>query len=392
MGKREDTPAKHLFPKTISRYHLFLVLGALTVVFLLFTLYTAFQNQQKQQEINTRFAVAQDNFTEGAELISQDDIPQARKFLARALDETEDILAIASDHEQTRELRENITLRLDQIDGVIRIADLSPTLDFTELDEEVRDITTMQLVNGTLYVLETKIPRLYSYNVENENSRTIVEDFPQQAENTMALASIENNLYFYGNDKIVNQFNTETEQFQRMEVDFGESWRDADNLYSYASNLYLLDIGRDQIWRYSLTSEVFSPPSRYFNTTNVSLNGTIDIAIDGDIYLLKKDGQLIRNTSTSKPDPNFTVTNVKPELENPTAIYTTTSDDAYLYIAEPQKNRIIAINKNGQFQEQFLWENESIDTISDIILDTANNTLHFLGDNKLYTISLAMQQ
>lgn len=64
----------------------------------------------------------------------------------------------------------------------------------------------------------------------------------------------------------------------------------------YNDNLYVLDVGANQIWRYQASGGAFSqPPAGYFTQVIYDLSDTLDFVIaltSGEVHLLKRDGRV----------------------------------------------------------------------------------------------------
>lgn len=368
-----------------KRHHLYLLLSVVSVLFLVTILYTTFRIQQQNEEIKTFYADAEGFYTSALRSIEDEDIPEARKWLARALTATEHVLERQDDYEEAQNLRTTINAKLDDIDGILRFSSLMPVVAKEDFPHSPDDVRTLLPVGGDMYLLDHDDNRLFFYDMEEDAVRTKVEQLPSQAQNPVAAAAIDLTLYIYTRDGVLSAYATETERFGTLAVNYGDEWKPAEQIYSYGSNLYFFDRGHDQLWRYKNVTE---PASRYFQGVDISLADTVSLAIDGDVYELKEDGRLLRHTQTKKPDRSFVVTALSPELENPTALETSFGDEKAIYVAEPSKNRIVSIDKDGRFQKQYVWEDLSIDDIPDMYVDYSARILYFLGDNELYKIEL----
>ncbi|MBN1426829.1 MAG: hypothetical protein JXB07_00495 [Anaerolineae bacterium] len=74
-----------------------------------------------------------------------------------------------------------------------------------------------------------------------------------------------------------------------------EAWRDPRAIAVYNRDLYILDAGANEIWRYQAKDNAYSSlPQRYFTDTIPQLGDAIDMEIDtnGNVYILRSNGQL----------------------------------------------------------------------------------------------------
>ncbi|MEI6221725.1 MAG: hypothetical protein WCP97_03080 [bacterium] len=372
--------------KKLHRSHWFLIMGILSSIFLLLVIMNTVRKQQISSQVSSLLTSSQNQLDAASGLIKSNDIPGARKQLLESKKTTEQVLKIDPKNKPVFQIQNTINESLDKIDGIVRITDSKPLEDLQKLDKNAKQASNLLLLNQNLYILDSKIDKLFNYSLNN-NKLSLKLEAPNQAKSMLSLTAIDNNIYIYSKDGKVNEFNTQTEQMRTLTV-FGGSWAKGEKLISYFNTLYLLDITQDQIWRYRPLGDSYSSPSRYFDTTAVSLAGTIDIAIEGDVYALKNNGQLLRYTQQRKPDTTFVVTNITPPLEKPTALFTGPGENDSIFIAESSTKRIIELNKNGQFLHQYIIENPNIKNIDCFVIDFGKNTAYFLSDSRIYKFPL----
>ena len=80
----------------------------------------------------------------------------------------------------------------------------------------------------------------------------------------------------------------------------------------------------------------------------------------------------------------FEIQGVHPELKNPTEIWTYADSD-YLYLLDPENKRIVLLDKDGNFIEQFTsseWKKPN-----NMLVDEDNKVVYVLDDNKIYKFS-----
>ena len=122
--------------------------------------------------------------------------------------------------------------------------------------------------------------------------------------------------------------------------------------YSESRNIYLLDAAGNEIWAYRATADGFSKPSRK-NTVKSDLKESIDLAVDGNLYVLKSNGDVIKTYSGSPRD--FALKNLPEGLGEVTQILTTVDQDQ-VYFLFPQKRSIVKTDKRGTYIKQYLIE------------------------------------
>ena len=169
------------------------------------------------------------------------------------------------------------------------------------------------------------------------------------------------------------------------------SWLRISLASSYAGNLYLADAGRNQILRYTaLTEGAWTSYTTYFAPgVAADLTAVVDVSVDGDVWLLRSDGSIMRYTS-GKPS-EFSVRDLETPLKNPVALYTT-KDMASMYIADAGNQRIVQIDKtSGKFQRQFKPRGQDRDvfkSLKTLTVDESNKKFFFISGTQAYLATI----
>jgi hypothetical protein len=137
-----------------------------------------------------------------------------------------------------------------------------------------------------------------------------------------------------------------------------------------------------------------NPPEGYFSPeVEVDLNGAIDMAIDGAIYVLYGDGQ-IRKFLSGQPAV-FQITGLDTPLNTPIAIYTAPDELVqHLYIADAGNQRIVQFTKEGQFVRQYKprgSDNLAFDDLRSIFVDEISEKMYVLNGASLYAPNIPAQ-
>ncbi len=170
----------------------------------------------------------------------------------------------------------------------------------------------------------------------------------------------------------------------------GSQWMRVTLAATYAGNLYLLDPSKSQILKYAPNENGWSPGVAYLAAgINVDLTSAVDMAIDGDVWVLRGDGSLWRLASGRLAD--FTLRDLETPLAKPTAL-TTAQSMVGLYIADGGNQRIVQFDKaNGRFVRQLRPGGENRDTFAALktfAVDEANRKLVFINGNQAYLATI----
>jgi hypothetical protein len=157
---------------------------------------------------------------------------------------------------------------------------------------------------------------------------------------------------------------------------------------SFFGNFYVLDPPANRLWRFLPTADGYSAaPESYFPPDQqVDLMNAVDLAIDGAVYVLFKDGR-ISKFEGGQP-VGFNITGLDRPLSNPVSIFTAPNEAVqHIYVADAGNRRVVQFNKDGSFVRQFKpREGESISftNLQDIFVDEIGGRLYVLDSNGLY--------
>lgn len=150
---------------------------------------------------------------------------------------------------------------------------------------------------------------------------------------------------------------------------------------TYSGNIYLLDTAAEQIYKF------WNLPGGYATARNwvkeaVPMEGIRDMAIDGEIWLLGSTGQIIR-LSAGESVP-FEAINLPSALSDPIKIFTQPGMKN-LYILDRGENRLVVLDKGGNFIGQF--KGDFLGGASDLWVSSNEKNIFVLSGSKIYQIS-----
>lgn len=160
---------------------------------------------------------------------------------------------------------------------------------------------------------------------------------------------------------------------------------------SYIGNLYLLDPSRNQILKYVASADgAWTSSVTYFAPgVNVDLSGAIDLAIDGDVWVLRVDGSLWRFTAGKLAD--FIPRDLDTPLSKPTSLFTSQMLVG-VYIADAGNQRIVRLDKvTGKLIRQFRvrsQDRDAFNALKAIAVDETNKKFFFVNGNQAYLATI----
>ncbi len=167
----------------------------------------------------------------------------------------------------------------------------------------------------------------------------------------------------------------------------GDKWKSVTMAATWNGNLYLLDPSNKQILRYAAGAEgVWSASTNYFVTTSpADLSTAVDMAIDGDVWVLRSNGTIWRfNQGNLLP---FTLPALDKPLAKPVALVTGDKMNG-MYIADAGNERLVQFDRvTNRFARQFRPKTEATSAftaLKTLAVDEANRRFFFINANSAY--------
>lgn len=150
---------------------------------------------------------------------------------------------------------------------------------------------------------------------------------------------------------------------------------------SYNSRLYLLSAPQNNIFRYARDFSSREP----WIKENLNITDAVSLDVDGYIYVLKNNGEVIRLLSGYVNE--FKLAPVNPPLTNPRQIKLSgDSEQGKIYILEPAQTRLVIFDKDGKFLLQYKMP--SLTNIKDFAVREAEKKILLLNDTAIYEIEM----
>jgi hypothetical protein len=157
----------------------------------------------------------------------------------------------------------------------------------------------------------------------------------------------------------------------------------------YNNTAYLLDNGVGQIWRYSLQGNTLSDAGPYFRASASQLRDAIDFAIDGSIYILMKNGSVLKYYGRDRQ--TYTLSGLPQPMGKAVAIAISGNDTetGNVFVADSDNGAIWMFDKKGAFQKQWRASNDEFIGMQDMSLDPTSNTIFINTATKLYSFKVS---
>jgi len=323
-----------------------------------------------------------------------------REHLESAQRLVEQALQISSTDPETLALQGEVFLALDELEGVVRLR-FSAHVPFDGPENQPRGVL---LRGDDMYVLDEGTQELYGYFLDE------LSGFQEPAGGAVLLSQEDrpggiaiqelsdfvwmeagngretSNLLLLVNGRSLLQFDG-LREFTPVSVADSELWAEPRLIGGYTGYFYVLDAEEDRIWKYAPTGNSYDlSPTDYFQAeAGVELDNAVDMAIDGYIYILLADGDILRFSGGE--EDAFSISGLDDrELQDPIAIFASPETD-YIYVADAGNERIVQLDKEGAFVRQFLTVGENagvFQNLQDVFVNEAGGELLALNSDGLY--------
>lgn len=233
----------------------------------------------------------------------------------------------------------------------------------------------INLTNDTLYVTDKSSRKIVKLILESKRSEVLAG--PNKLPDIYDTASYFDRVFVINNEGIFEVSKTKEKV--------------SDTIFSnnviasvFAGNLYVLDKGESEIFRFAGDGKVFATRKNWLASgIDVNLSSAKSIGIDGSIWVLTDKGEVYKfvqgNKQTFSLDTDFindvTITN-----------FFTSDETQALYFLDHINGKIIVFTKEGEYIAQYI-HNDLKDTTSIIVSESAKKII-LLNENKLFSIEL----
>lgn len=307
------------------------------------------------------------------------DAAGASTSLNTASAELASALKIYPKDSQALELKKTIDETSGEILRVFQVSDLPLWLDLGFIKERMTS-TELSLSLGKLLLLDDGKKVLAMVDLKNK-SQQILSGGEKLGE--AKWASLNGNVaWVFSADKGVIRVDGKSQASSAV-IKPDSSWGEIRQIYGFAGNVYLMDAGSNQIWKYLPVEGGYSEKRAYFKEgVKVNLSGVKRLHIDSSVWVLSDDG-LAKYTQGSLDF--FSPSGLDKPWQNPRSFFVSDRTD-YLYLLDSGNDRMLVLDKKGVYQAQY--QSDKLGGVSDLVVDEEGKQAYFLEGSKIYSLEL----
>ncbi|MFH1662191.1 MAG: hypothetical protein ABIA02_03795 [Candidatus Falkowbacteria bacterium] len=272
--------------------------------------------------------------------------------------------------------------QLEKIRHVVKISKSNELANFVNLNSNANPENLMLIKDdeNKIYTGDSEQKSIYVLNLP-DNSVTAITDLSININNLNYPTSDKNNNIYYFNLNNIIKLNTKKEEMSSLEINIKNNPNNISGIANFNNKLYLIDNKENEILRYNIAENGFSPPYSWL-ANNYDLSSATGIAIDGHIYILKENGDLEKYLKGEKE--NFSLDKIEPKIEKASKIFVS-SEQKYIYILESIKNRLAVFDKTGKFILQY--QSDEFNNLKDFAVLEDDEKIYFLNNTSIYEIT-----
>jgi len=236
-------------------------------------------------------------------------------------------------------------------------------------------------INNTLITYSNNANEIlfYDLNTKNTNAETApntkgIIDLTIPKENDYAL--------FLTQEGNIAKYNPENKNVETAVISYPNENSSPTSIFSYNRKIYSLDPINNQIYKHDPIQNGFDKGMPWVKEI-VNLEEGTDLTIDGDLFALKQNGQIIKLSKGY--EEIYQIKKIYPPLENTEKIYSY-NDIQYLYVLDSQNKRLIILDKEGNTIKQLT--SEVFQKPLDMVIEEASGIAYILDGNTIYKINL----
>lgn len=196
------------------------------------------------------------------------------------------------------------------------------------------------------------------------------------------LASINgSNVFVYSRDKGLIYIDLDTDRLSIVSKP-DEGWGDIRSVFGFSDNLYILDSGKNMIWKYAPTANGFSQKQEYLKgSADLSLGK--ELVIDYSVWVLTAEPDILKFTAGNSDF--FALSGLDQPLTQIDRIFVTEDLDS-VFILDKLNGRILVTKKNGEYLAQYV--NQELSKVDDFFVDEEGKAIYLLTGNQIFKTPL----
>ncbi|MFZ2190375.1 MAG: hypothetical protein WA057_06765 [Candidatus Magasanikiibacteriota bacterium] len=243
------------------------------------------------------------------------------------------------------------------------------------------NVQGLALIDNTLVAYGADDVNLYKINPSTKQAEAVIHNTIPHLLSADTPKENDKIVFITGKDSVAN-YNKESSTLSKLDITFPHDNTQMADIFIYNLRAYILDPVNKQVYRHNPTQTGYDKGADWIKD-QADLSDAVSIAIDGDAFILKKNGEIYKYVSGNKAD--FNISGLDPKLDNPSQIWTYNGVNN-IYVLEPTNKRVVVLDKTGKMLSQYTaneWQNPT-----GMIVKESEKTIYVLDSNKIYKFGI----
>ncbi|GEM_PF-3476282 len=353
------------------------IVSVLVLILGISIIYTRVQsrNLENQKRVETVLSEAQIIYNQA---VASQNQTEKRVLLEEANRKIDQAKKLDKNNAKVKELNTKIAQAISDSLQVKNLASLEIFYDLNIIKNGAAGLK-MDFDDGEISVLDSSNGSIYSVGVANKSGVIIGGGDQVKGAQSMGL-SLGRTFSFKDGTGVVKT--SQADKKSELVTVPDSEWGQVAAISAYGSNFYLIDKGKNTIWKYTPTSEN-SYSKAAFGPTGLSFERAIASSVDGAIWILGSDGTLqkvVKDGSNA-----YRIVGLDKDLGDKLEFYTDENAED-LYILDPSNSRILVVGKDGQYKKQYV--SKDLGSVVDLVVDEKTKIVYLLDGSKIRKFDL----
>ncbi len=232
---------------------------------------------------------------------------------------------------------------------------------------------------GKILLLDTTEKSLVSIDTELKTPSILAG--AQQFGNGQIASLNGSHAFVYAPDKGITHIDIDTRKASSVTAGDPE-WGEIKDIFAFSSNIYALDSGKNQIWKYAPTESGYSSKIEYLRSES-NLGLAKRLVIDFSVWVLTAQPDILKFTAGNSDF--FALGGLNEPLTQIDDIFVPEELDS-VFILDKFSGRILVTKKNGEYLAQYI--NPEFSKADDFFVDEEAKQIYLLIENKIYRTPL----
>lgn len=369
---------KNLHPR--NKY-VFLILLLILVLLILSLWWTAVNNRKKVSDelFNNSMSALELKKNMLDAYLLYDNLDGAKTLIGEIISTLDELdFRTEAQERQIADLKAAVNSNKARVQKLITIDEPEKIFDFSQQNQSA-EARNLIYADNKLFVADPLAKALYFWDFNSFKADSFLLSGDISSLDRPVFDADTNLIYYLNNNSLIS-VDPKTGRQTILGINDLEDNEKIDAFKLYLGRLYALSSSNNQIYRFNRVANTFASRSSWLQDS-VVLADAVDLAINGDIIVLRNNAQIEALRSGEKKD--FKLEDVDPALD--AASFIKYANNRF-FIFDNRSKRLVVFDSEGSLLQQYRLP--SLNNLKDFTLASDGKSAFFLNDNALYRIDL----